>query len=73
MAKETDIKLFENYSELVTNCSQLKMLATDGKKYLSDVAEQLFRNPLNAKKVLRIENSNQQITSKDGFETRPNK
>jgi len=32
-------------SELATNCSQLKLLATDGKKYLSDVAdvEQLFR------------------------------
>ena len=32
-------------SELTTNCSQLKMQATDGKKYLTDVAntEQLFR------------------------------
>ena len=32
-------------SELTTNCSQLKMLAADGKKYLTDVAntEQLFR------------------------------
>jgi len=90
MAKETEIKLFENFSvrsvwnseeekwyisivdvvevltespnprkywsvlktrlkkegsELATNCSQLKLLAADGKKYLSDVAdvEQLFR------------------------------
>ena len=32
-------------SELATNCSQLKMQAADGKKYLTDVAntEQLFR------------------------------
>lgn len=32
-------------SELTTNCSQLKMQAADGKKYLTDVAntEQLFR------------------------------
>lgn len=32
-------------SELTTNCSQLKMQAVDGKKYLTDVAntEQLFR------------------------------
>ena len=32
-------------SELTTNCSQLKMQAADGKKYLADVAntEQLFR------------------------------
>ncbi len=32
-------------SELATNCSQLKMLSADGKKYLTDVAdvEQLFR------------------------------
>ncbi|MDR0758423.1 MAG: Bro-N domain-containing protein [Tannerella sp.] len=31
--------------ELTTNCSQLKMLASDGKKYLTDVADtqQLFR------------------------------
>ena len=90
MAKETDIKLFENFkvrslwnaeeekwyisvvdvievltessnprkywsvlkirlkqegSELATNCSQLKLQSSDGKKYLTDVAdvEQLFR------------------------------
>lgn len=32
-------------SELTTNCSQLKMLAADGKKYLTDVVstQQLFR------------------------------
>lgn len=32
-------------SELTTNCSQLKMVAADGKRYLTDVAdtEQLFR------------------------------
>ncbi|GHV00119.1 hypothetical protein FACS1894159_05300 [Bacteroidia bacterium] len=32
-------------SELATNCSQLKLPAADGKKYLTDVAdvEQLFR------------------------------
>ena len=32
-------------SELVTNCSQLKMMSADGKNYLTDVAdtEQLLR------------------------------
>lgn len=38
-------RLNKEGSELTTNCSQLKMQATDGKKYLTDVAdtEQLFR------------------------------
>ena len=38
-------RLKQEGSELATNCSQLKLLAADGKKYLSDVAdvEQLFR------------------------------
>lgn len=38
-------RLKQEESELTTNCSQLKLLATDGKKYLTDVAttEQLFR------------------------------
>lgn len=38
-------KLKREGSELTTNCSQLKMQAADGKKYLTDVAntEQLFR------------------------------
>lgn len=38
-------RLIKEGSELVTNCNQLKMLSTDGKKYKTDVAdtEQLFR------------------------------
>lgn len=38
-------RLKKEGSELTTNCSQLKMQAADGKKYLTDVAntEQLFR------------------------------
>ena len=38
-------RLKRESSELTTNCSQLKMQAADGKKYLTDVAntEQLFR------------------------------
>jgi hypothetical protein len=38
-------RLKQEGSELATNCSQLKLLAADGKKYLTDVAdvEQLFR------------------------------
>ena len=38
-------RLKRDGSELTTNCSQLKMQAADGKKYLTDVAntEQLFR------------------------------
>jgi len=38
-------RLKKEGSELTTNCSQLKMVAADGKKYLTDVAstEQLFR------------------------------
>jgi len=38
-------RLKKEGSELATNCSQLKLLAADGKKYLTDVAdvEQLFR------------------------------
>ena len=38
-------RLKKEGSELTTNCSQLKMLAADGKKYLTDVAstQQLFR------------------------------
>jgi prophage antirepressor-like protein len=38
-------RLKKEGSELTTNCSQLKMVATDGKKYLTDVVstEQLFR------------------------------
>ena len=38
-------RLTREGSELTTNCSQLKMQAADGKKYLTDVAntEQLFR------------------------------
>lgn len=38
-------RLKKEGSELVTNCNQLKMLADDGKRYLTDVAdaEQLFR------------------------------
>lgn len=38
-------RLKKEGSELTTNCSQLKMVAADGKKYLTDVADtqQLFR------------------------------
>jgi len=38
-------RLKKEGSELVTNCNQLKMPSTDGKKYLTDVAstQQLFR------------------------------
>jgi len=38
-------RLKQEGSELTTNCSQLKLAASDGKKYLTDVAdvEQLFR------------------------------
>ena len=38
-------RLKQEGNELATNCSQLKMAAADGKKYLTDVAdqEQLFR------------------------------
>lgn len=38
-------RLKKEGSELATNCSQLKMKAADGKKYLTDVAttEQMFR------------------------------
>ena len=38
-------RLKKEGSELATNCSQLKMLSSDGKKYLTDVAttDQLFR------------------------------
>jgi hypothetical protein len=38
-------RLKQEGSELTTNCSQLKLLAADGKNYLTDVAtsEQLFR------------------------------
>ena len=38
-------RLKQEGSELATNCSQLKLPAADGKKYLTDVAdaEQLFR------------------------------
>ncbi len=38
-------RLKKEGSELTTNCSQLKMVATDGKKYLTDVVstQQLFR------------------------------
>ena len=38
-------RLKKEGSELTTNCSQLKMVAADGKKYLTDVAdtEQLLR------------------------------
>ena len=38
-------RLKKEGSELATNCSQLKLLASDKKKYLTDVAdvEQLFR------------------------------
>ena len=38
-------RLSKEGSELVTNCNQLKMLSSDGKKYKTDVAdtEQLFR------------------------------
>lgn len=38
-------RLIKEGSELVTNCNQLKMLSSDGKKYKTDVAdtEQLFR------------------------------
>lgn len=37
--------LYYNRSQLVTNCSQLKMQSADGKFYKTDVAdtEQLFR------------------------------
>lgn len=39
------IRLKKEGSELATNCSQLKLLASEGKKYLTDVAdtETLFR------------------------------
>ena len=38
-------RLVKEGNETVTNCYQLKMPSTDGKKYLTDVAdtEQLFR------------------------------
>jgi hypothetical protein len=38
-------RLKKEGSELITYCSQLKMVASDGKKYLTDVAttDQLFR------------------------------
>jgi prophage antirepressor-like protein len=38
-------RLKKEGSELTTNCSQLKMVSADGKKYLTDVisTEQLFR------------------------------
>jgi len=38
-------RLKQEGSELTTNCSQLKLLASDGKNYLTDVAstEQIFR------------------------------
>ena len=38
-------RLTKEGSQLTTNCSQLKMLAADGKKYMTDVAdtEQVFR------------------------------
>jgi hypothetical protein len=38
-------RLKRESSELATNCSQLKMLSSDGKKYLTDVAntEQILR------------------------------
>lgn len=38
-------RLIKEGNESVTNCNQLKMLSTDGKRYLTDVAdtEQLFR------------------------------
>ena len=32
-------RLKEEGSELVTNCNQLKLLASDGKKYLTDVSD----------------------------------
>jgi len=32
-------RLQKEWSEMVTNCNQLKMLASDGKKYLTDVAD----------------------------------
>ncbi len=39
------VRLKKEGSELATECSQLKLQAADGKKYLTDVAdtEQLFR------------------------------
>ena len=41
-------RLKKEGNESVTNCNQLKLLAADGKRYLTDVAdqEQLFRNNL---------------------------
>ena len=38
-------RLKKEGSELVTNCNQLKMVSSDGKKYLTDVVstQQLFR------------------------------
>lgn len=38
-------RLIKEGSEMVTNCNQLKMLSSEGKKYKTDVAdtEQLFR------------------------------
>ena len=35
-------RLKKEGSELATNCSQLKMPAADGKKYLTDVADKLL-------------------------------
>ena len=32
-------RLSKEWSEVVTNCNQLKMIASDGKKYLTDVAD----------------------------------
>ena len=60
-------RLLKEGNQLVTNCYQLKMMSSDGKKYLTDVAdtEQLFRiiqtgqpvvSPMNAKQIAKGEN-----------------
>ena len=56
-------RLLKEGNESVTNCNQLKLLSSDGKKYKTDVAdtEQLFRliqsgvSPMNAKQIAQRE------------------
>ena len=48
-------RLKKEGNESVTNCNQLKLLSSDGKRYLTDVAdqEQLFRIIQSAKRLNR--------------------
>jgi hypothetical protein len=70
ISKEKNPETFTQNKEIarqggkIAGNTRKEIEAKTGKKIVS---------PLNAKKVLRIENSNQQITSKGSFETRPNK